>query len=170
MKDNTDFGNFISFVLLSKPQWDSKQFIRHLKKEWNIEFSPSEKNSETLVEKFGDGFITVSFIPTPIPGDEAENYAKANYLWPDAEKQVKSHKAYILVAVTGNKDNILEKAKITTKLVDACLKQDNVVAVYADGAVYQPRLYHQISQVLRDGDLPVPDWIWFGIARSGETH
>lgn len=166
--NNKELGNFVSFVLLSEPHWDSRQFVKDLKEEWDIDFT-EEENSDTMVAKFGDGFIAVSFIAAPVPGGEADEYAKANYMWPEAESVAKAHKAQILVAVTGLDDNLIEKAKITTKIIDACLKQKNAVAVYADGAVYEPQFYHMVAQSLHDEELPILDWVWFGIYRNGDV-
>ncbi len=164
---NDKCGNFVSFVLLSEPDWDLNQLVKDLKEEWDIDFPPQE-NSDTLVEELGDGFIAISLMPMPIPDGEAEHYARANYMWPEAESVTKSHKAHILVAVTGNDDDLIEKAKVTTKIVDACLKQKNAIAVYADGAVYDPQFYHTFAQGLHDGQLPIFDWVWFGICKNGD--
>ena len=103
-EQNKEFGNFVSFVLLSEPDWDSRQFVKDLKDEWDLDFATEEDagSTDTLVETFGDGFLAVSFIPAPIPNGEAEDYARANYMWPEAESVTKSHKAQILVAVTGS--------------------------------------------------------------------
>lgn len=124
-EQNKEFGNFVSFVLLSEPDWDSRQFVKDMKDEWDLDFATEEDagSTDTLVETFGDGFLAVSFIPAPIPNGEAEDYARANYMWPEAESVTKSHKAQILVAVTGSNNNLIEKAKVTTKIIDACLKQ-----------------------------------------------
>ncbi len=167
---NKELGNFVSFVLLSEPNWDSRQFVKDLKDEWDINFAIEEDgdSTDTLVEKFGDGFIAVSFIPAPVPNGEAEEYAGANYMWPEAESVTKSHKAQILIAATGSDDNLIERAKVTTKIIDACLKQKNAVAVYADGAVYEPQFYHMVAQSLHDDVLPILDWVWFGIFRNGD--
>lgn len=165
-KDN--IGNFVSFILLSEPEWDCEQFISDLRTDWNIDLGSPGNDKNTLVEKFGDGFVAVSFMPAPVPDGEAEHYAAANYMWPEAVDVAKSHKAQILVAITGNDGDIMENAKLMTKITDACLKQKNAVAVYADGIVYQPGFYHLVAQSLREDELPVPDWVWFGVYRSGK--
>ena len=165
-ENNKTIGNFVSFVLLSEPEWDGCQFIRDLKEEWGIDFCSSENDKDTMVEALGDGFAAVSFIPVPIPNGEAEDYSSANYMWPEATDVVKSHKAQILIAITGNDSDMIGKAKMTTKLIDTCLKQKNAIAVYADGAVYQPDFYHIVARSLHEDQLPILDWVWFGIYKS----
>ena len=84
---------------------------QRLKEEWGIDFCSSENDKDTMVEALGDGFAAVSFIPVPIPNGEAEDYASANYMWPEATDVVKSHKAQILIAITGNDSDMIGKAK-----------------------------------------------------------
>lgn len=167
-EQNKNLGTFASFVLLSEPNWDSRQFVKDLKDEWSLDFAIDE-DTDTLVEKFGDGFIAVSLMPAPIPDGEADDYAKANYMWPEAESVTKSHKAHLLIAVTGAENNLIDTAKMITKITDVCLKQKNAVAVYADGAVYEPEFYHIVAQSLHDEALPILDWVWFGICRNGDV-
>ena len=97
-----------------------------------------------------------------MPDDEAEHYAAANYMWPGAVDAAKAHKAHILVAITGGDDDIMAKAKLFTKIVATCLKQDNAIAVYTDGVVFQPEFYKTVAAMLHEDGLPVLDWVWFG--------
>ena len=169
-RKNKEFGNFVASVLLSEAHWDSHQFIKDLKDDWGIDLSSPENDKDTLVTNFGDGFIAIAFMPAPIPDGEAEFYAKANYMWHEAEAVTKSHKAHILIAVTGNGDNLIDKAKVLTKIVDACLKQKNAIAVYSDGAVYEPRFYHLVAQSLHEDILPILDWVWLGICQNDDIQ
>ncbi len=38
-EQNKEPGSFVSFVLLSEPVWDSRQFIKDLKDEWDLDCS-----------------------------------------------------------------------------------------------------------------------------------
>lgn len=164
-EEDEELGCFTSFVLLSEANWDSDRYVNDLKEEWNIDMTP-ENETDPLVKPFDDGFIAVIFIPAPIPYGEAEEYAKTNYMWPEAESVAESHKAHLIIVVTSKNGNLIEKAKIMTKLTDACLKQKNAVAVYSDEAVYEPHFYHTNAQKLRNDELPVRDWVWFGICNN----
>ena len=42
------------------------------------------------------------------------------------------------------------------------LKQDNAIAVYTDGVVFQPEFYKTVAAMLHEDGLPVLDWVWFG--------
>lgn len=86
-------GTFVGFALLSDNSWDKEKYIRDLKEHWDItaeEKSDEERNPESLVFDVGDMMAAVSLMPAPVPNGEAEECAKNNYMWPEAEKQPKS--------------------------------------------------------------------------------
>ena len=66
----------------------------------------------------------VSLNNYPIPGGEAEGNAENNYMWEDAVKVAKKHRAHLMVAVLGKEENLLEKGKLFTKVVAACCRQE----------------------------------------------
>ena len=104
-EDESDHtGVFTGFVLLSKAEWDKKQFIRDMKEKWDIavdEYDASEeKDDDALVFEVGDMLAAVSLNNYPIPGGEAEGNAENNYMWEDAVKVAKEHRAHLMVAVS----------------------------------------------------------------------
>ena len=102
-------------------------------------------------------------MPAPVPEEEAEHYATANYMWPEAVEIVKTHQAHLLVAVLGIQQDILERGKLFSKAVATCLGYANALAVYTDGAVYQPCFYRDFAMMMKKNELPFMDWVWFGL-------
>ncbi len=58
------------------------------------------------------------------PVDEAEINAENNYMWPDAVKVARAHKAHIMVAVLGKEEKLLEKGKLFTKRWPLCCQPE----------------------------------------------
>ena len=160
-------GVFTGFVLLSKGKWDKEQFIRDMKEKWDItvdEYDASEeKDDDALVFEVGDMLAAVSLADYPIPGGEAEANAENNYMWPDAVKVAKKHRAHIMVAVLGKEDDLLEKGKLFTKLVAACCRQKYATGIYTSGVVFEPHFYEGFADMMRNDELPIFNWIWFGL-------
>lgn len=78
----------MGFALLSDNSWDKEKYIRDLKEQWDItaeEKSDEERNPESLVFDVGDMMAAVSLMPAPVPNGEAEECAKNNYMWSEAE-------------------------------------------------------------------------------------
>ena len=170
-EDETDHtGVFTGFVLLSKAEWDKEQFLRDMKKKWDIavdEYDASEeKDDGALVFEVGDMLAAVSLNNYPIPGGEAELNAENNYMWPDAVKIAREHRGHIMVAVLGKEEKVLEKGKLFTKLVAACCRQKYATGVYTSGVVFEPRFYENFADMLKEDELPIFNWVWFGLYRS----
>ena len=170
-EDESDHtGVFTGFVLLSKGEWDKEQFIRDMKEKWDIavdEYNASEeKDDDALVFEVGDMVAAVSLATYPIPNGEAELNAENNYMWEDAVKVAREHCAHIMVAVLGKEENLLEKGKLYTKVVAACCRQEYATGIYTSGVVFEPRFYEGFADMMQDGELPIFNWIWFGLWRN----
>ncbi len=169
---DSQVGAFIGFVLLSEPEWNKEQFAADLKSEWGIKIPASEINQDD--KKYKDIIlfeeknirIAVSFVPAPIPGDEVEHYARANYMWKDAVDVVKTHKANIIVAILGSETDLCQKGKMFTKVVSSCLNQPNAIGVYSDGAVYERNFFREAAAMAKNDGLPILNLVWFGIYRD----
>ena len=170
-EDESDHtGVFTGFVLLSKAEWDKKQFIRDMKEKWDIvvdEYDASEeKDDDALVFEVGDMLAAVSLNNYPIPGGEAEGNAENNYMWEDAVKVAKKHRAHLMVAVLGKEEDLLEKGKLFTKVVAACCRQEYATGIYTSGVVFEHRFYEGFADMMQEDELPIFNWIWFGLWRD----
>ena len=163
-------GVFTGFVLLSKAEWDKEQFIRDMKEKWDIavdEYDASEeKDDDALVFEVGDMLAAVSLAAYPIPGGEAEGNAENNYMWEDAVKVAKEHRAHLMVAVLGKEEDLLEKGKLFTKVVAACCRQEYATGIYTSGVVFEPQFYEGFADTMQNDELPIFNWIWFGLWRD----
>lgn len=160
-------GTFAGFVLLSDANWDKAQLIRDLKEKWDIAVEEDEDDSEdAVVFSVDDKLAAISLMPAPIPGGEAEENAKNNYMWPEAVEAAKAHQAHIMVAVLGKDEDLIERGKLYTKLLAACCRQKNAAGVYTSGVVFEPRFYETFADMMQEDELPIFNWIWFGLYRT----
>ncbi len=160
-------GSFLGFALLSDNSWDKAQLIRDLKDDWGLdatEDSDSDKNS--LVFPVGIMMASIALMPAPIPEGEAEQNAANNYMWPEAVNITKSHKAHFMVAVLGPEPDVIKKGELFAKLLACCCKQKNILGIYTSGTVYEPDFYKAAAEMMKEGCLPILNWIWFGLYRS----
>lgn len=117
-KDGTEKeskGAFVGFVLLSKEKWDKKKLIIDLKEKWDIiadEDTDRDRRDDALIFNVDNMIAAVSFMPYPVPGGEAAENAKNNYMWPGAVKAAEKHSAHIMVAVLGEEDDMLKKGEL----------------------------------------------------------
>lgn len=160
-------GAFTGFVLLSKGKWDKQQFIRDMKDKWDITVEYDEDGKDdTLVFEVGDMIAAVSLMNFPIPNGEAEINAENNYMWQGAVEAAKQHCAHIMVAVMGKEQDLLERGKLYTKIVAACCRQEYASGIYTSGVVFEPEFYEDFADMMKEDELPIFNWIWFGLYRS----
>lgn len=162
--DNSDsVGSFVGFALLSQVRWDKEQLIRDLKADWGLEAVSEEDGKDSLIFTAGDRMAAVSLMPAPVPGGEAERNAANNYMWPQAVEAAKNHKAHLMVAVLGKEASLIERGKLFVQVMASCCRQENITGVYASGTVFEPEFYRDFAGMMKEGGLPVFNWIWFGL-------
>lgn len=176
-------GAFSAFVLLSEPQWDPEQFKADLKADWGIDCIEDEDDADKGTdEDTADGDneddgniliftvdnmrVVVALMDMPVPDGEAEANAANNYMWPEAVETVKTHKAQIIVAVLGTEQPLYQRGCLFVKVLAACCKQKHTLGIYTSGTVFQPGFYLDAAEMMKEGGLPVLNWIYFGLYQT----
>ncbi|MBF1198433.1 MAG: hypothetical protein HXM10_03340, partial [Fusobacterium periodonticum] len=158
---------FTGFVLLNEAKFDKEKFLKDLKEDWKITLDlggeDENKEKDMLVGNIGDIMVAVALMPAPIPNNEAVENAKTNYRWPDAVKVAEEHKAHILVSLLGEPD-LIEGAKLYTKIVSALTKQENCTGINVLGTVLNPGMYRDFTKYYEEKDMfPVENMIFIGL-------
>lgn len=168
VEEKKESGGFIGFVLLPECKFDWDNLWSTLREEWQIEPELSEKEEEgkdenTHVLSYKGCMIALGLMDMPVPNHEAEENAAHNYMWKEAVEKTKSHKAQLIVSVLGKGVPLVERGKLFVQVAQACCKQENVIGIYTNGVVYEPGFYVAGAEMLKNGDLPLLNWVWFGI-------
>ena len=168
-EDESDHtGVFTGFVLLSRAEWDKEQFIRDMKEKWDIavdEYDASEeKDDDALVFEVGDMIAAVSLNYYPIPGGEAEGQrGKQLYVAGCGQRLPREHCAHLMVAVLGKEEKVLEKGKLVHQGGVRLLPPGNTPPASTSGVVFEPRFYEGFADIMQEDELPIFNWIWFGL-------
>lgn len=158
-------GPFIAFVLLKEADWDCQKLRSALQQDWDLTVKESDQTEDSLIIE-QDGIMTaVNLIKAPVPDEEAEKNAANNYLWPEAVQTVRAHQAHLLIAALGSAP-ALAMGQLFTKICASACAQDQVLGVYTSGTVFRPEFYREAAMMMKYGDLPVLNWIYFGLYGS----
>ncbi len=164
-------ANNQGFVLLNTHTLDFQKLIADLRVDWEFEIGEYELSPEgTLVFHWDENMMAVSLVDMPIPDGEAEHFAEANYMWEDAVEVTGTHVAHLMVFAINHEGNPIDAASHLSMVVASCLNQENAIGVYAGGTVHQPEFYQKVAAVLKEDDLPLPIWIYFGFGKSAEGN
>ena len=166
-------GPFAGFVLLSTPEWDLEAFKAQLKADWDIDYPPADgeqsgENDDKTVAVFDvDGMTAAaSLMEAPVPDGEAEYWANSNFM--DRENALaaaQSHKAHVMIAVMDKEHSPRERGELYVKLVSTLLKAPNALGVYTNGTVWLPDYFIQVSEDLKEGNLPLLDLVFVGLVQ-----
>ncbi len=47
-----------------------------------------------------------------------------------------------------------------------CCRQQYASGVYTSGTVFEPRFYQCFAEMMKEDELPIFNWIWFGLYRT----
>ncbi len=161
-------SSFSGYVLLSEPQWSKAQLIRTLWEEWGIDArEDSGSGDDSLLFYAGGMIVTVSLTAAPFSDQELELQAADNDVWTDALDVAAMHQAYLTATVFGSDAEPLELALLHTKLIAGCCRQESAVAVSSNEILFAPDIYLRLANMIRRDQLPVFNWVWFGISCRG---
>ena len=152
------------FVLLKEKRYDPARILDALQRDWGI--VPDSGDTPTVAEdslmfNVNGLLCSVALMPAPVLGGEAErvalNAAFHYFRW-DAVGAARQHQAHLLVVVMpfGNDAATpITVMSLYSKLVCACLADDNALGVYTSGTIFAPAFYRDACNALRHGELPI---------------
>lgn len=157
------------FVLLKENRYDPARILAALQRDWGI--VPDRGETPTITEdslmfNVNGLLCSIALMPAPLPNNEAEQNAAFNYFWPEAVATVRQHQAHLLVVVMPLGNDAappITMMSLYSKLVCACLADDNALGIYTSGTVFAPDFYQDMCNALRHGELPIMAWIFIGL-------
>ena len=167
--NNASTSIFVGSVLLAESKWNLENILAGLEKEWDIKLSSQDNNVDESGTTFSKNIrgmsLTISLMETPVEEEEIERFAEANYMWEDAVNVAKEHKAHLAISVSGGRDS-LKAGELFVKVVSVASNSEYAMGVYTDGVVFEPEFYRNFAQDIKDGELPIINWVWFGIYKD----
>lgn len=165
----------VGSVLLKDAEIDFDALSDALIQAFDVKDENCTRDAQTLVFSLESNMISVALMDTPVPDGEAEFYAEGNFLWREAVETTKQHQAHLLVAVLNREANAIEAACFFTDTVNLCSMETKALGIYTTGTVYEPSFYNEWAGKLRNGEMPLPLWVYVGLVRdenglSGYTY
>ena len=141
-------------------------FDQLLKEEDTAILTEPEIQDNNLVFEIPGAMIVIGFVPEAVPDGEAERFAKNNETWKEALEVTKEHKAHLMIAVLPGEKKPLDAGMDYVKIVSSALEDPSAVAVYTSGTVLEPKAYQNEVQNMKDGKLPIDNWLHFGFYQN----
>jgi len=103
----------------------------------------------------------LSYIPAPIPEQEAEAAAAGNILWPEGEVEVAKHRSHVIVGVLGSESDRATTLMTLSRLAACVLNTFNGIGIYW-GSGHVANSKETFMELLKEAStesLPLSLWI-----------
>lgn len=166
---------FHAFILKAEPKFEPDVFLQAYEKEWGVSLQEADEEGkeardgvDARIYTDENGLMLVlGYMDFKIPEEEAEENARFNFMWKDAVATAASHTAHEIVSVMGD-GSLREQAMFYAKAVMTLCQMENNIGVYANGVVYEPKMFLAMSELLHNDQLPIPVLVWCGLGQEEE--
>lgn len=165
----------VAMIALCEPQFEAVEKLHSALEAEEGEFPPVEvrRKDNTISFRLGEDKVVVSSMKAPIPWADLKGPCSAAWYWPEAGKQLRPHKAHLLVVVVPGTADRKASAIRLTKVTAALVKSSPAAGIFwgSSGTVHCPVPFCQTAAETAADRLPIEIWIGFGlIPEAGETH
>lgn len=166
-------GTFVGFVLLENNKFNIYDIVNNLNNMFNLNIKVNEEDlkEDVYVTSIENSILSICLMNGPIPKDELDVAASNNYISREyAHSVVDKHKCHIMVAVSDKKSDIRDTSLLFIKAMAACASFNNVLGLYANDTIYEPRMYIDIALGINEDNsyIPIDDLVWINIVRDND--
>ena len=161
-----------TILLNSKQCPDFNKIKAELPSNWYVRVDSSTISDKTAVFSTPGATVMLAYLDYPVTPDEISIAAGISWLWKDAAKETKGHKAQLVISILGDESATVELYRIFTRVAAGSLASiDNTPGVYMNNQylLLAKGYYLESARNMGRDGLPVYCWVYFGILQ-GETN
>ena len=132
-----------------------------------------EQTDTSLAMRVGDSEVILGLMPGPIPWSDLEGPCATSWLWPEAETVLRTHDAHLVVTVSSDSANEIERACLLTQVIAAMVMADSSVVgvVWSEASlVVAPEMFKDFAVEMLPDSWPLYIWIDFRVGRDDDGH
>ncbi len=165
----------VSFALLKEKKVDWKALEDYAKNEYELDMLDYkvENDIASFSLRSGDSVsrVTLAFIPTPVPNNEAQDNAHDNYFWPEAPEAVGKHQAQVIITIMNDEKaahgSILHAFANYAVVCSAVLNSQDAIGLYQWPTVYRPDMYKDfLDSALEKGSYPLMNLVYLFVYKN----
>lgn len=169
------FATLLTMVALEElPSLDQQQIVAQLTQDWGMDLDTADiKVSETVISmKIQNEIIGIVLIDVPIPWAELEMPCKYSPGWETATEEMQAHSSQMIATIIGERSPLLKREILLTKVTASLLSLSTSIGVYVGHSqlVRSKTEYLAESERLRNDDLPIANWVFFGVVETGKGN
>lgn len=136
----------------------------------SVDLASLQSKNGNIVFEIGNDNAAIALMPAPIPWSNLEGPCATAWWWPDATEKMRRHTNHILVALVGDKGDLIQRCLTLTHLTAAVAGQVDAAGVYWGGGtlVHDPQVFIEQAKVISPSNLPLHLWIDFRLEQNGD--
>jgi hypothetical protein len=136
----------------------------------DVDLGSVREGDGKIVFGLGNENAAIALMHTPIPWSELEGPCATAWWWPEAGEKLKRHASHILVALAGDKGNLVQRHVTLTHLAAAVASHTDAAGIYWGGGtlVHEPQAFIEQARELSPNSLPWPMWIDFRVEQNDD--
>lgn len=156
--------NFSDLIARLRSDWNIKVDVVHQNNgEGYITWLGEEEKEQITYELYVEGVeVILTFMLDTMPKHIVEEIGRET-ISKEVESAISEHEAYAMVIVIENGRTDLEKDCLIVKILDTLSRQTGALCVCANRGAYEKEGYQERAQLLRVGNLPIENLVWFTI-------
>lgn len=168
------FKNTVSGIILleDEPIFNSAQIERDLMTRWKLKISNRNSNDGIVILSNDKFRIVILGVDAEIPEDELEGVCKISHLWKDAAEETSQHQSHIILSVSSDISDLVELNMQFVRIAASVLRNTKSIGIYlGNQALISPRDYYiKIADTMSNDDLPLANWIYFGLRENKDKR
>lgn len=172
--NKASYKNSVSgIILLSKePIFNSAMIERELITKYKMKINKKTTNDGVVIFQTEKYKIVIVALDAEIPQDEIESVCKISHTWSDALEKVSEHQSHIILTVSSDVEDFVELNLEFTKVAATILRNTKSIGIYLgnQSLILPSEHYLKISDSMSANDLPIGNWIYFGLRENNEKR
>ena len=166
-------STILGMVLLEDPNsFDLNGTVNELKTKWKLDVKGPSTDGSATVLVIQDYHVAIAPIPAAIPGGEVERAVEFNYFWDNGIDETSRHNGHIILSIMNAGKNAVQENLIFSEVASSVMNNCKSLGIYIGSRtlVLKKDFYQANMEVISDQQLPIHNWIYFGLRNENSKH
>jgi hypothetical protein len=168
------FQNTVSGIILLEedPVFNTAMIQRELETRLKMRINKKTANDGVVILSTDKYRIVIVSVDAEIPEDEMESVCKISHLWKDALEHISKHQSHIILSVSTDVTDLVELNMQFTRIAASLLRNTKSIGIYlGNQSLISPCDYYiKIADNMSNDDLPLANWIYFGLRENNSKR
>ena len=136
----------------------------------SVDLASLQSKHGNIVFEIGNDNAAIALMPAAIPWSNLEGPCATAWWWPDATERMKYHASHILVALVGDKGDLIQRSINLTHLTAAVAAHVDAAGIYWGGGtlVHDPQVFVEQAKEISPSNFPLHLWIDFRLEQNDD--